>query len=120
MAFAGGTFWRHKSGDEGAAQRDFWRSLGRVAGHIPFAEDLLAAYYCAYDRNTPRRVQLAIVGALAYFVMPIDAVPDFLPLLGFTDDAAVLAGTLKLVSDHITPAHRAAAAEKLREFSSRR
>lgn len=120
MAFADNTFWRHRGGDEGAARRDFWRSLGRVVGHIPFAEDLLAAYYCAYDRNTPRRVQLAIVGALAYFVMPIDAVPDFLPLLGFTDDAAVLAGTLKLVSDHITPAHRAAAAEKLREFSSRR
>jgi uncharacterized membrane protein YkvA (DUF1232 family) len=92
---------------------DFWRKLGGTAARIPFAEDLLAAYYCAFDRSTPRHVQLALVGALAYFVLPTDAVPDVLPVIGFGDDAAVLAGTLKLVSDHIRPAHRDAARDAL-------
>ena len=66
-------------------------SCARVAASIPFAEDLLAAYYCAFDRNTPLPVKTSLIGALAYFVLPIDAIPDVLPVLGFTDDAAMLA-----------------------------
>jgi uncharacterized membrane protein YkvA (DUF1232 family) len=80
---------------------------------LPFAEDLLAAYYCAFDRETPLPVKAALVGALAYFVLPVDAIPDVLPVLGFTDDAAVLATAIKLVSSHIRPEHRAAAKDKL-------
>jgi len=70
---------------------------------------LLAAYYCAFDRETPRHVQAALLGALAYFVLPFDFVPDMLPVLGFTDDAAVLATAIRMVASHITPEHRAAA-----------
>ena len=66
-------------------------SSKRVAAHIPFAEELLAAYYCAFDRDTPLQVKATLVGALAYFVLPVDAIPDVLPVIGFTDDAAVLA-----------------------------
>ena len=76
---------------------------------MPFAEDLLAGYYCAFDRNTPRQVRLALLGALAYFVMPFDAMPDVMPLLGFADDAAVLATVVRLVASHISPKHRVAA-----------
>ena len=50
-----------------------------------------------------------LIGAIAYFVLPTDAIPDFLPVIGFTDDAAVLAAAIKLVADHIGPLHRAAA-----------
>jgi uncharacterized membrane protein YkvA (DUF1232 family) len=101
-------------------RRDFWPALRRAAARIPFAEDLLAAYYCAFDRTTPRHVQFALAGALAYFVLPADAVPDVLPVLGFGDDAAVLAGTLKLVSNHIRPVHREAARRKLDEIEATR
>jgi uncharacterized membrane protein YkvA (DUF1232 family) len=91
----------------------FWRKLKRLGMTlpllVPFAEDLLAAYYCAFDRKTPRHVQLALAGALAYFVMPFDSIPDLVPMLGFSDDAAVLAAAIKLVSNHITDQHRAAA-----------
>jgi uncharacterized membrane protein YkvA (DUF1232 family) len=73
----------------------------------------LSAYYCAFDRNTPRHVHVALVGALAYFVLPIDAVPDMLPLFGYTDDAAVLATALRLVASHIRPEHREAAQRTL-------
>src|SRR5690606_22094586 len=75
--------------------RDLWRKLRAVAAHVPFAEDAVAIYYCSLDRATPVRVRMAILGALAYFVLPTDAIPDFLPIAGFTDDAAVLAATLQ-------------------------
>src|SRR4029450_2340184 len=64
-------------------RREFWHKARRVAARLPFAEDLLAAYYCAFDHATPIPVKASLVGALAYFVLPFDALPDVLPLLGF-------------------------------------
>lgn len=98
---------------ERKVRRDFWGKFRRVAGHIPFADDLVAAYYCALDVNTPLRVRGTLLGALAYFILPIDMVPDFIAGFGFTDDAAVLAAAISMVSAHITPSHRAAAARAL-------
>ena len=95
--------------DRARVRREFWAKMKKVAAAVPFASDLLAAYYCAFDRETPRHVQAALLGALAYFILPFDVIPDFLPVLGFTDDAAVLATAIKLVSSHIRPDHRAAA-----------
>jgi uncharacterized membrane protein YkvA (DUF1232 family) len=95
--------------DDNALRRRFWRKLIGVASRIPFAEDLLAAYYCAFDRATPLQVKATLVGAIAYFVLPFDAIPDVLPVLGFTDDAAVLMTALKLVASSIQPVHREAA-----------
>ncbi len=95
--------------DPERVRRNFWAKLKRFAGSLPFTEDLLAAYYCAFDRETPRHVQAALLGAIAYFVLPFDFLPDMLPVLGFTDDAAVLATAIRMVSSHITPEHREAA-----------
>jgi uncharacterized membrane protein YkvA (DUF1232 family) len=103
--------------DEAYVRRGFWAKIRRVASALPFAEDLLAAYYCAFDRGTPRHVQAALIGALAYFVLPFDFVPDIMPVLGYTDDAAVLATAIKLVSSHIRPEHREAAKGTLRRMS---
>ena len=75
----------------------------------PFAEEVLTIYYCAFDRDTPLQVKAALVGALAYFVLPFDVIPDMMPLLGFADDAAVLATALRLVASHMKPEHREAA-----------
>lgn len=96
-------------------QRDFWPKIRRFARQIPFAEEALAAYYCAFDPQTPTRVRTTLLGALAYFILPIDAVPDLVIGLGFTDDAAILWGALKMVSGHITERHRHAAREALRD-----
>jgi uncharacterized membrane protein YkvA (DUF1232 family) len=95
--------------DPERVRRTFWLKLKRLATRLPFAEDLLAAYYCAFDRETPRHVQAALLGAIAYFVLPLDFMPDMLPVLGFTDDAAVLATAIRMVASHIRPEHRAAA-----------
>lgn len=95
--------------DEARVRRGFWPKLRRIAADLPFAEDLVAAYYCAFDRHTPRHVQATLIAALAYFVLPFDIIPDMVPVLGFTDDAAVLATAIRLVAGHISPAHREAA-----------
>ena len=52
--------------DRGRVRKQFWIKLKRFAATLPFAEDLLAAYYCAFDRQTPRHVQAALLGAIAY------------------------------------------------------
>jgi len=100
--------------DPESLRRRFWIKLKKVVGKLPFAEDLLAAYYCAFDRETPRHVQAALLGAIAYFILPFDFIPDMLPVLGFTDDAAILATAIRLVSAHILPEHREAARAALK------
>ena len=95
-------------------RRRFWIKLKQVVAKLPFAEDLLAAYYCAFDRQTPRHVQAALLGAIAYFILPFDFMPDMLPVLGFTDDAAMLATAIRMVAGHITQEHRDAARAALK------
>jgi uncharacterized membrane protein YkvA (DUF1232 family) len=109
---------RRIASDEQELRRSFWRKLKGLTARLPFVEDLIAAHYCAFDRATPLHVKAALVGALAYFVLPADIIPDVLPVIGYTDDAAVLAAALKLVASHITPDHREAARrtlERMRE-----
>jgi uncharacterized membrane protein YkvA (DUF1232 family) len=98
---------------ERKVRTDFWSKLRRFAGQVPFVEDLVAGYYCALDPATPMRVRGMLLAAIAYFILPFDFVPDFIAGLGFADDAALLTAVLALVSAHITPTHRAAAARAL-------
>jgi uncharacterized membrane protein YkvA (DUF1232 family) len=101
---------------ERKVRRDFWPMLKHLAGQLPFVEDLIAAYYCALDPETPMRVRGILLATLAYFILrwrsrPLTWLRRF-PGLGFTDDAAVLTAVFGL-SSHITPVHRAAAARTL-------
>ena len=117
MTFARTAFRQRDDNDDSALRRGFWRKTRHLAARLPFAEELLAAYYCAFDRDTPLQVKTTLVASIAYFVMPLDAIPDVLPALGFTDDAAVLATAVKLVASSIRPEHREVAGDKLAEFS---
>ena len=94
---------------------NFWRTAKRAARHVPFMQDVVAAYYCAMDSGTPLRVKGIIFAALAYFVLPTDTIPDFILGLGFTDDAAVLTAAISAIAAHLKPAHRAAARAALKE-----
>jgi len=96
-------------------REEFWRAAKRVASNIPFAEELLAAYYCALDKDTPFRVKGILLAALAYFILPVDVIPDFLLAFGFTDDIAVLTAAITSVSANLKPAHRKAARKALAE-----
>ena len=106
--------------DRDSVRRRFWIKMKQVVAKLPFAEDLLAAYYCAFDKQTPRHVQASLLGAIAYFVLPLDFVPDVLPVLGFTDDAAILATAIRMVASHITPEHRDAARAALKRGVEKR
>lgn len=94
----------------------FWPKFQRLAARLPFAQDLLAAYYAAMDSATPLRVRAGLLAALAYFVVPLDMVPDFVVALGYTDDAAVLIAALRSLSQHVRPAHRDQARAALAEI----
>jgi uncharacterized membrane protein YkvA (DUF1232 family) len=96
---------RRAARDEAGVLAEFWARIKTLGRKLPFAEDIVAAAYCATDSATPARVKLLVVGALAYFVMPFDGIPDFLPLVGFTDDAAVIAATIAAIRAHMKDEH---------------
>jgi uncharacterized membrane protein YkvA (DUF1232 family) len=100
---------RRLAANEQTARRKFWRKLRALAASLPFAEDLLAAHYCAFDRQTPPHVKAVLFGAIAYFIVPSDLIPDYIPMIGYTDDAAVLATAINLVASHLRADHREAA-----------
>ena len=87
----------------------FWDKLRKTASRIPFMEDLIAAYYCALDPQTPSSVRATLLASIAYFILPLDMVPDFLVGFGLTDDIAVLTTAIASVKGHITDGHRNAA-----------
>jgi uncharacterized membrane protein YkvA (DUF1232 family) len=103
---------RRAARDESGVLRDFWAAIKRLGRAVPFAEDIVAAAYCATDPATPSRVRLMIMGGLAYFVLPFDGLPDILPLIGFTDDAAVIAAVIAAVRLHMRDEHR----DRARDF----
>lgn len=104
--------------DRAKVEQGFWPKLRRMAKRVPFLNELLAAYYCALDPTSPLKVKAVLMGALAYFVLPFDVVPDFLAVFGFADDAAVVYGAIKMVAKHITPEHRAKADAALAKLDS--
>jgi uncharacterized membrane protein YkvA (DUF1232 family) len=90
-------------------RRRFWTTFVRAARYIPFADDVVAAFYCAIDPATPARVRGTLLAALAYFVLPADAIPDIFAGIGFSDDVTVLLAAIAMVGAHITESHREAA-----------
>ena len=93
--------------------RGFWPKIRRTAAKIPFASDALSVWFCAKDPTTPTTAKAMMMAGLAYFVLPTDAIPDVLAVVGFTDDAAVFAALLAVVGRHLKPKHKAEAMEVL-------
>ncbi|MGI9483507.1 MAG: YkvA family protein [Hyphomicrobiales bacterium] len=105
--------------NENTVRQDFWSKMAAVAARIPFAEDVVASYFCAFDPATPLRVKGILLAAIAYFILPLDTIPDFILGLGFTDDAAVIATALAMIRTHLKPEHRQQARTKLDEVRAR-
>lgn len=85
---------------------DFLAQARRFSGRVPFTKDAVALYYCMLDSRTPLFAKATITGALLYFLAPLDGIADFLPILGFTDDASVIAAALAAVASNISDDHR--------------
>ena len=101
--------------NERTVRAGFTQAAKRYLARIPMAEDVVAMYFCLLDNRTPYWVKGVAAAALAYFVLPLDAIPDILPIIGLSDDIGVLSAALATVSTHLTPEHRSKAASWLRD-----
>ena len=104
--------------NEVRVSKGFWPKIRRTASRIPFAGQALSVWFAARDPETPTAAKGLMLGALAYFVLPIDAIPDVLSGIGFTDDAAVITAVIATLGANIRKRHREAAkaaVEKLRD-----
>lgn len=77
----------------------------KFIGKVPFAREVMALFYATKDPAVPVTAKATIIAGLLYFVIPADAIPDVIPALGFTDDAAAIALALSMVSDVLTKSH---------------
>jgi len=94
---------------ETRVREGFWRTVKKAASHLPFLKEVITAYYCALDPRTPAGTRGILLAALAYFVLPIDLIPDFLAGIGFTDDIAVLTAAFAAIKGNIQTRHILAA-----------
>lgn len=105
--------------NEVRVKRGFWPKISRTAARIPFADQALSAWYAARDPETPAAAKGMMLAALAYFVLPVDAIPDVFPVIGFTDDAAVFAALIATLGANIKLRHREAAERALDRLKTR-
>lgn len=100
------------------SEEGFWEKLKKYAKKIgrELVIQALTLYYIAIDSDTPVWARTAIFGALGYFILPIDIIPDVIPVVGFTDDALVLAAALKAVVSYRKKEHVEAAEDKVSQW----
>lgn len=107
---------KHVSNDGSDTYSDasFWQKVKQFAKQAgrEVIENALCLYYAAQRPDTPKWAKTIIFGALAYFIAPIDAIPDLTPLVGFTDDLGALAAALTMVSLYVDDHVKSQAAEK--------
>lgn len=103
--------------NEERVERGFLPKIRKVAAKVPFAADALSVWWCARDPETPAAAKGMMLAALAYFVLPTDALPDILPVIGFTDDAAVFAALMAILGRTLKPRHKDAAKAFLRRLA---
>ncbi|MDH6358575.1 YkvA family protein [Parabacteroides sp. PF5-9] len=101
------------------SKKNFWDKIFRIARKVgaTVLRPALILYYLLEDDKVPFKHKAYIVGALGYFILPVDLIPEsILPVIGFTDDIAVMALALKLVNDSVTPEIKAKADHKVTEI----
>ncbi len=99
---------------ENYSEKGLWEKIAKFAKSAgrEVVEKALVLFFAASDPDTPKKAKAVIFSALGYFILPLDAIPDITPLLGFSDDLGALALALATVAAHIKPEHRAKAKAK--------
>ncbi|WP_235185422.1 YkvA family protein [Desulfonatronum thiodismutans] len=108
-----GEIYRHAYSEE-----SFWDKVvgyAKAAGH-EVIEKALWLYYAAQKPTTPAWAKGVVYGALGYFIMPFDVIPDFTPVVGYMDDLGVLAAAVATVSMYIDDDVKETTKRKLREW----
>lgn len=85
---------------------------------VKFAADLRALYAFMRDPRAPAQGKVVAIGALLYFVLPVDLIPDFLPIIGFADDAAVIAAAVGYLNTQLAAYRRSEKKRKARSATS--
>ena len=85
------------------AKESFWEKMHAFVGRVPFARQAVALFYMIKDPKADLGIKGAAVLALLYFISPIDAVPDVIPVAGLMDDAAVISAALAILGGLIKP-----------------
>lgn len=100
------------------SEDSFWDKLGKVArkAGVKIVYAALLLYYVLKNPATPKADRAKIIGALGYFILPLDLIPDFIPVVGFSDDLAALAWGIYSVARNITPEVKLQAHGKLGEW----
>ncbi|MDP4116926.1 MAG: YkvA family protein [Bacteroidota bacterium] len=94
-----------KETDEKAqfVEKNIWLKLAESGKKISFAKDILALINFMRDPLVSWQKKAIVVAGLIYFITPIDAIPDFIPLVGYLDDLGVIAALLKFLGKELTP-----------------
>jgi uncharacterized membrane protein YkvA (DUF1232 family) len=95
-----------------------WHKLSRGAldAGRRVVELALTLFFCFRDPETPMQAKAVIASALGYFILPLDAIPDFTPMVGFADDLGALMMAAAVIAVHIQPKHRRQAQQRLQEY----
>lgn len=103
---------------KGFSESKFWDKLAAFAksAGLKVVAAALLLYYVLKSEDTPRADKAKIVGALGYFILPVDIIPDFIPVAGFTDDLAALTWGIWSVAKNITPEIKDQTRLKLRDW----
>ncbi|HCF51126.1 MAG TPA: DUF1232 domain-containing protein [Syntrophomonas sp.] len=91
---------------EDYVNRGFFKKAKKFAAKVPLISDAVAMYNTLKDNKTPIWAKATITAALAYFIMPADAIPDIIAAVGFVDDAGTIAAAMAAISSVMTDEHR--------------
>ena len=83
-------------------EENFWEKLERVGSKPSFTKDIKALYNYFIDPSISWYRKSIVVGALIYFIVPIDSIPDIAPLIGYLDDLGVITATIKFLGSELT------------------
>lgn len=100
------------------SESQFWKKLQHHASRAGFelVEKALTLYFVLQKPDLPAWARSSVIGALGYFLWPMDTVPDFMPLVGFSDDLTVLAAALTAIAMHVDDDVRQRAKRKAKEW----
>ncbi|MBR2606421.1 MAG: DUF1232 domain-containing protein [Bacteroidaceae bacterium] len=96
------------------SESKFWYKVKSLGKNV--LKPAMLLFYVMKSPDVPLSVKGTIAGALGYLILPLDILPDFIPVAGYTDDAAALIAVVKMCADYITPQIKAQAEEKLNEL----
>ena len=96
----------------------FWEKIKKFAKKAgsKVIYTALKLYYAMKRPDTPAWAKSVIVGALGYLILPVDVIPDYIPVVGFSDDLAVLAAALGTVAAYINEEVKDKARQKMKDW----